>query len=122
MITTRSALLVTCSLSALLTLGCQDDERDKPHASHPNPKSGPSEPLAQPVSPQKTEQQAKVAGAPPNTATAAPAGEPAGAAPSKTRENNKVTGAPSDGATALPDGETPVAPGKTSPSGKDATP
>jgi hypothetical protein len=122
MITARSSLLVTCSICTLMSLGCNDEERDKPHASHPNPKGGPSEPLAQPIAPHKTEQQAKVVGAPPNTATAAPAGEPAGAAPSKTRENNKVSGSPSDGATAVPDDEAVVAPGKTSPTGKDATP
>lgn len=114
-------LLLFTTCAALLAVGCQDDDRDVPHAPHPNPTNTASEPLAQPVNPQKTEQQNKVAGAPPNTATSATSSEVAESAPGKPVEQNKVSGSPSgDTAPLSADEQTP--PGKPASDGKDATP
>jgi hypothetical protein len=120
----RSAVLIGVSV-ALLGTGCHDDER-QPHGSHSHhththQHTTPAAPPAQPAAIDKTETRAKVQGAPPNTASPAAPGQPAGAEPSKTNEINKVTGSPSDAATPSDGAPTSTPPEKVPVGGKDAT-
>jgi hypothetical protein len=119
--TMRTATIPVCLITIALLAGpgCNDDERGAPHAPHP--RTSHSEP--QPVSPSKPEPQAKVSGAPSDTATPALPGEPGGPAPAKTVVNNKVKGSPGGAAEGtIPQDTHPVPPDKTPTGGKDATP
>lgn len=113
----RTALIPTCLFTLLAASGCNDDERIAPRDSQQRP----SHDATQPMAPSRPEPQAKVSGAPADTASPALPGESGSTTPHKTSANNKVSGSPGGASTGIqPQDSHPVPPDKTPAGGKDA--
>lgn len=112
--------LLFATLNILVTTTGCDGDRDVPHDPHLPATTQQGQPA--PMRPSQPHPQAQVAGAPSDTAKAAPAGEPSGAAPPETRAHHKATGASDDALPHAPPEDThPVPHDKTPSGGKDAT-